>query len=243
MKYRTIKDIRIYESDTQNGNGNGLPKQLGTLFLPSNETVFIAQRIARKLNEYQVSFGAFDHIYINLTTVLCEGKIEVSGRKVDERIRYVDVGLELERVKSLSDTEKDSFITETIFRVLKQLCSIENLALLEMVEKLINEWGSEITIHYKRKETIGYTIDIYYQISSASNGTQAIIEYTNRRNNTHFSVNYKLHFYEDIYFLIDTVQVINGKIIMKPKRTFIASMNNQNYRIPIELKLHGHEKK
>ncbi|MGB3105373.1 hypothetical protein [Sphingobacterium siyangense] len=36
MKYRTIKDIRIYESDIQNGNGNGLPKQLGTLFLPSN---------------------------------------------------------------------------------------------------------------------------------------------------------------------------------------------------------------
>ena len=54
--------------------------------------------------------------------------------------------------------------------------------------------------------------------------------------------NGKLHFYEDIYFLIDTVQVNNGKIIIKPKRTFIASMNNQKYRIPIELKLHGHEK-
>ena len=57
-----------------------------------------------------------------------------------------------------------------------------------------------------------------------------------------FRNNWVRFFCRAIYFLIDTVRVINGKIIMKPKRTFIAAMNSHNCLIPIELKLHGHEK-
>ena len=72
MGDRILKDIRYYESDKPNIDGQSLPGYLGKLFTPKKDTNHIGQRIARKLNELKYSFDAYDHIYINLTTILDE---------------------------------------------------------------------------------------------------------------------------------------------------------------------------
>ena len=70
MSDRILKDIRYYESDKPNVEGKSMPGNIGRIFQPTKDTNYIGQRIARKLNELKYSFGEYDHLYINLTTVL-----------------------------------------------------------------------------------------------------------------------------------------------------------------------------
>ena len=237
MADRILKDIRFYESQYENIDGQSMPQELGKLFIPTKDTNYIGKRIARKLNELKYTYGEFDHIYINLTTVINEDSIVVSNRNIDKRIKYIDFGINSENVNSLSDYDKNNFIKATTFKLLKYISTDTNLELVNKTESLISELDTEIKIHFKVKETNSYKIDIYYQIESVNGGTQAIIEYKDKKSNVCSFSNYKLQFYEDIYTLVDTINLADDKIILKPKKSFIANIQNERYTTPIELKL------
>lgn len=237
MAERILKDIRFYESENQNIEGQRMPQELGKLFIPTNDTNYIGQRIARKLNELKYSYGEFDHIYVNLTTFIEENEIIVSNRNIDKRIKYVDFGINSEKLNSLNDNEKDNFIKSTTFKVLTHISKDENFELVEQTEKLLTKFDTEIKIHFKTKETNSFKIDIYYQIRALNGGTKAIIEYEDKKNKICRSGNYKLQFYEDIYTLVDTINLTDGKIILKPKKSFTADIANERYKTPIELKI------
>ncbi len=237
MTDRILKDVRFYESEKQNIAGQSLPNELGEIFIPTKDTNYIGQRIARKLNELKFTYGEFDHIYINLTTILKEGEIIVSNRNIDKRIKYIDFGISSENLNSLSDSEKNNFIKSVTFKVLKQISSGSNLEVVNQTEKLIAEFDTEIKIHFKSKETTSFKIDIYYQIETVSGGTKAVIEYKDKKNNICSSVNYKLQFYEDIYTLMDTIGLTDSTIILKPKKSFTADISNERYETPITLKI------
>ena len=243
MADRILKDIRFYESEKQNIEGQSMPHELGKLFVPTKDTNYIGQRIARKLNELKFTYGGFDHIYINLTTFINENEIVVSNRNVDKRIKYIDCGINPGKLNSLSDGEKNDFIKSTTFKVLAQISQDANLELVKQTEKLLTEFDTEIKIHFKSKETNNYKIDIYYQIEALNGGTKAIIEYQDKKNNMCGFGDYKLQFYDDIYTLIDTINLTEGKIILKPKKSFIANIHNGRYKTPIELKLNELKKK
>lgn len=242
MTDRILKDIRFYESEKQNIEGQSLPHDLGNLFFPTKETTYIGQRIARKLNELKFTYGEFDHIYLNFTTFLKENEIVVSSRNIDKRIKYLDFGINSEKLNSFSDNEKNSFIKSATFKALRHISSDRNLELLAQTEKQLSKFDTEIKIHYKSKETNSVKIDIYYQIESLSGGTKAIIDYKDKKNNICSSVSYKLQFYEDIYTLIDTISLADDTIILKPKKSFIANIANERYKTPITLKLSALEK-
>ena len=237
MADRILKDIRFYESEKQNIEGQSMPHELGKLFIPTNDTNYIGQRIARKLNELKYSYGEFDHIYINLTTVIKVNEIIVSNRNIDKRIKYVDFGINSEKLNALQDSEKDNFIKSTTFKVLTHISKDEGLELIKQTENLLTEFDTEIKIHFKTKETNSYKINIYYQIKALNGGTKAIIEYKDRKNNICRVANYKLQFYEDIYTLVDAINLKDDKIILKPKKSFTADIANERYKTPIELKI------
>jgi hypothetical protein len=242
MADRILKDIRFYESEYQNIEGQSMPNQLGRLFIPTKDTNYIGQRIARKLNELKFSYGEPDHIYINLTTFLKENEIVVSNRNLDKRIKYLDFGINSENLNSLSDIEKNNFIKSITFKALRQISNDTNLELVNQTEKLISEFDTEIKIHFKSKETSSFKIDIYYQIETANGGTKAIIEYNDKKSDFCGWTNYKLQFYEDIYTLVDTISLTENTIILKPKKSFTADIHNERYKTPITLKLTDFEK-
>lgn len=242
MADRILKDIRFYESDHENIDGQSMPHELGKLFHKTNDTNYIGQRIARKLNELKFTYGEFDHIYINLTTFLKENEIVVSTRNIDKRIKYIDFGFNSAAVNPLSDNGRNDFIKATTFKLLKHISTDTNLELVNKTESLISEFDTEIKIHFKSKETSSYKIDIYYQIATLKNGTQAIIEYKDKKSNVCSLGNFKLKFYEDIYSLVDTINLADDRIILKPKKSFTANIHNERYKTPIELKLSDFEK-
>lgn len=237
MADRILKDIRFYESEYQNIEGQKMPQELGKLFIPTKDTKYIGQRIARKLNELKFSYGAFDHIYINLTTIIKENEILVSNRNIDKRIKYLDFGFRPEKLNSLSDKEKNDFIKTATFKLLRHISTDLNLELINQTERLISEFDTELKIHYKSKETKTFKIDIHYQIEALNGGTKAIIEYYDKQNDNCIYYNYKLQFYEDIYTLIDTINLTNEVITLNPKKSFIADIQNERYETPIIIKL------
>lgn len=238
MPNRILKDIRFYESEIQNIEGNSIPQQLGKLFIPTKDTNFTGQRIARKLNELEYSYGEYDHIYINFTTFLKENEILISDRIIDKRIKFIDYGIDSIKVNLLSDIEKNKFIKTATFKILNELSDGKNLELVRQTEKQINDFETEIKILYKSKETNSYKIDIYYQIESIKNGTNAIIEYLDKKNNILRCGNFKLKLYVDIYTLIDKIILTKeDEIIMKPKTSYIAKIANERYTTPIKFKI------
>ncbi|MDO5639077.1 MAG: hypothetical protein Q4G28_04340 [Neisseria sp.] len=242
MTERVLKDIRFYESDKPNIDGQSLPGELGKLFVPTKDTHYIGQRIARKLNELGFCYGGFDHIYINLTTVLAEHEIVISDRDVDKRIKYLDVGIHPERLNRLTDSEKDEFTVTTVFTLLEHISTGSHLERVRQAEALVAEFGAEIKIHFKAKETKAYRIDIDYQIESPAHGTNAIIVFTDKQTDDRRFIRYKLRFYDDLYTLINTVALKDGAIICQPKTSFSAGLNNRCYQTPIVLKLSDFEK-
>jgi len=236
---RILKDIRYYESDKENIDGNSFPGNLGRLFHPTEDTNYIGQRIARKLNELDFSYGEYDHIYINLTTAVNESDLLISKRNIDKRIKYIDYGLSPKKYNALANSEKDVLLISITFSVLRYLSASQYLMLkkVEEVERMVNKLDTGIRIKYKTKETSNYRIDISYQIRPVGATTRAIVEYLNKKDNTKLEGFIPLHFYDDIYSLIDTISLKDDVLIFNPKKSFIAGVSNKRYSTPISLKL------
>lgn len=234
---RVIKDIRIYESDKENIAGNSMPHDTGNIIKATPNMTFIAQRIARKLNEFKCSFGEFDHIYINLTAILEEDKMLFSSRKTLEWMQYIDVGINPSRFNALKDEEKEKYIQDLIFEVLYFIAKDELKIHIDKTKQLIEKYKHELKIHYKTKETKSYKIEIYYQICPNLEHSLGILEYGDKKSGFKGSVDFYLHFYDDIYPLIDTVSVKQDDVIMKPKKSFRAQMYNERYKVPLVFNL------
>jgi len=241
-KVRILKDIRYYESDNPNVEGQRMPQNLGDIFKPTKDITYIGQRIARKLNELKYSFGEYDHIYINLTTDLKGNQIQISNRNIDKRIKYINFGVNPLKFNSLTDERKDEVIKSLTIEILRNISTDSNLQLVNETAKQLSDFDTEIKIHYKTKEAMSYKIDIYYQIEPKGSFTKAIVEYKNKKTNFCYNGTVGIEFYEDIYPLIDTIALKDNKIIFTPQKSFRADMYNKRYKTPIELKIDDLEK-
>ncbi|GAB3413242.1 hypothetical protein [Niabella aquatica] len=242
MGNRILKDIRYYESDRPNIEGQSMPQELGRLFIPTKDTSYIGQRIARKLNELQYSFGQYDHIYINLTTILAENQIQISARNIDKTIKYIDFGVHPTKFNAFTEAQKDSFLKSSTVDILEKISTEFNLPIVKEMAGQLSEFDTELTIHYKTKEASSYRISIYYQIAPKESFTKAIIEYRDKKTNSCYTTNFRLKFYDDIYSLVDTATFKNSTIILKPKKSFRAALYNERYKTPIELNINDFEK-
>lgn len=239
MNNRIIKEIRYYESGISNIAGNSAPDNLGRLFHPAADTNYLGKRIARKLHELNFSYGEFDHIYINLTTILPENELVVSDRNIDKSIKYIDYGLQPATYNVLDEAGKNKLLKSITFRILKHISfgDAPNLKRVEEVEDLTAKLNSEMSILYKTKETGLYKVEIRYQINPAGASTRAIVEYTDKKNNSRRQAYIPLVFYEDVYTLIDTITVKKDVLVFTPKKSYRAELNNEGYTTPIELSI------
>ncbi len=237
MTQRILKDIRLYESKTENIAGQPLPAELGGIIKPSEQTFFIAKRIARKLNELNYSYGEIDHIYINLSTFLKVEEIKISNRDIDKRIKYIDFGIAESHFNALREEDKDTFIESLILTVMRYISDKNNLEFITQTALALVTHGRKMKIHFKTKETKTYQIAIYYQIAPENNQSKAIIEYHDKKSNAKQTKQFALKDYEDIYSLVDTITIKDQKLILKPKKSYMAQLVTQNYETPVEFEL------
>ena len=242
MSDRILKDIRYYESDKPNVEGQSMPGNIGRIFQPTKDTNYIGQRIARKLNELKYSFGEYNHLYINLTTVLGENEIQISNRNIDKTIKYIDFGVNHLKYNALTDGQKNAFLKSSTVDILQTISKEANLTLVKEMARQLSQFDTELSIHYKTKETNAYKVDIHYQIEPKDSFTKAIIEYQDKKNDACYRTSFKLKFYDDIYSLIDTISVKDNKVILNSKKSFRADLYNERYKTPIEIEIADFDK-
>lgn len=235
---KKIIDIRYYSSDTDNKEGSTLPGSAAFCF--SKDLQFWGSRIARKLRELGLSVGSFDHVYLNYTTMLPPSETQVSQRSVEPRVRYINYGITLDEVNNYSYSDLEAFLISSTLEVMKLLCS-EDKNKLDMVFKVQSEidlYGTEIEIEHKHKETKSYSVRITYQIRPLGNKSVGYVYYRNNGNGNHFKRKFvELKYYPDIVCLVDTIALKGNKLILKPRKSFNASLHTRGYSIPIEISI------
>ena len=235
---RIIKDIRYYEIKPKDftGDFNGI---IGNVYQITDDTNSIGQRIARKLNEFEFISGEFDHIYINFTENLKLGNLVESEKKLDKRIKYVDYGIEPKTFNSLTEYEKNKLVKDVTFKSLTLLFEKDNEKIEKIieVENLLNKFETEIEIAYKTKETNSYKIEIGYMINPKKTLSKIVVKYFDKKTETQHKTTKELYFYEDIFYLINKIEVKNEKIIFSHKKTNLGEIATAKYERPIEIEI------
>ncbi|NCC71531.1 hypothetical protein EOM09_08215, partial [bacterium] len=120
---KLIKDIRYYASNWQNVTGQSLPVDVESIYsMLSNSYIYIGQRFALKLREFNFYLDGYDHLYINLTTVLPEHESILSSRNVENWLKFVDYGFSQENMKKLKENEQKKTICLITKKVLLEYC-------------------------------------------------------------------------------------------------------------------------
>lgn len=240
MSLRIIKDIRVYESEIPNIEGNSLPASLGTIY-PMEMTRRLncsIMRIVRKLNEYDLVTGDYDHIYINFTTLMKSREFSVSKRKIAKWMIYIDYGLDSDELLNLTEDEKIEFFINLIFDILEELFknNESNLNIISKVKEQYFMYGTNLEIIHKRKETKTYKIIISYIIGQDDVGSYVNLEYINLKNNMQFKkkiINLKRTF--DVHYLIGSIVVKGQYVEIRPLNSAIAKVTNTRYETPIRI--------
>lgn len=239
MDNRIIKDIRYFEikPDDYQGKFDGI---LGNIFHNSPDTIYIGQRIARKLNEFGFISGEFDHIYINLSPKLIENEISESIVFLDKRIKYFNYRILNSVFNNLPDFEKDKKIREITFKVLNWIYKNDDLKtqLIKNVKNLIDTHDKHLVIKLKTKETGHYRIDLSFQIRPDDDKSKLIIEYTDKKENKTQQGILDILDYEDLYSLIDKVTLKDGLIVFQPKKSYHAELVAGKYKnLPLSIEI------
>lgn len=240
---KLILDIRFYESEKPNVDGDSLPGDPGRIFRLPGSIHAVGARIARKLRELEFRTGTFDHVYVNLTTAIPEGRIAFSPRtphRETARLRYVDYGANPKAVNRLGEQGKERFAATAAFDVLRFIAGKKSgeLAKIEQVGHLIAEYGSELPILHRSKETKTCLVRVSYTIAPHPMASTGWVEYIDKNSGKAFRGSFvKLQFYEDIFFLVSSIAITKGRIVFKPRSSFKASLYNKRYQVPLSIEL------
>jgi hypothetical protein len=239
MSENLIRDIRYYASRIENVDGNSMPGELNDVYNFSNiDTVSIGQRIAKKLKEQLFYSGIYHHIYINFTTLIDDNVFQISSRKPEAWIQYINVGLSISMLDSCTDSEKEDLVYKATFKALYYLYknSQDKMDIIKNIEKQVISEKSELVIKYLEKRTKKYLIVIDYKIKPNKQKSCFHISYKDN-NGKECEYFYDLLFYEDIFYLIDSVVVKNENIELIPKKSYTASLCIEKYSNPIQFKI------
>ena len=115
MNKKTISDIRLFKSESQNEYG-----VYSTEYFGDKSLTAIVNRIVMKLRENEFSLGEFDHLYINFTTCDMAEEMNLSD-KVDRYhpwFRYCNIHVEEDLYNKLGSPESWNDIIRWIGTIL-----------------------------------------------------------------------------------------------------------------------------
>ena len=155
---KVISDIRLYKSEEVDKYGEFENRLLNIKL----------HRVVMKLREQGFSLGEFDHLYMNFTTTIPNGKVELSD-KIDRYhpwFRYCNVGVSQSDYNKL---ENDAFVYERIkFALLKLVDSQNNIDIIEHSFAEAQK-GSEMLMLFKVKRSAKGVAKIYLRLLDNGN--------------------------------------------------------------------------
>ncbi|SCW71544.1 SAM-dependent RNA methyltransferase [Paenibacillus tianmuensis] len=236
MKEKTILDIRIFEERGE--HPSVFPSSyIGTLYVTDKLIHSISDRYARKLNELGFITGDYDHVYIAITPFLDEGCIMESELRPKKWMKMFYIGYPPAAFNQQSEDEKEHCITKLITKILKNIAKdAEQSQLVENVQHLLLRDQSELEIIHLTKETKTYKVTVSYQIRPLRKASKAIIEYWDKSANVKRKCAFQdLKIYSDIFYLVSSITVAEGVIMLKPRTSAAAQQHIRSYAAPITI--------
>ncbi len=216
---KVISDIRLYSSETENIDGNGMPQ--GDV---ARKSILTAGRIAMKLREAEFSLGDFDHLYLNFTVCLPEGEIRPAGRSVDRYhpwYRYYDVGVSQEQYARLESEEGLMEAVDAIERTLLRYFAPDQAA-EELVRSAVSEavaQGSSMLMKYKEKKSAKAKAEIFLRLTD--NGQYwPLLRVTDTEGRELLRENLPER---GDFMMLGDIQMSSKRVTVKPKKNAIAS--------------------
>lgn len=237
---RVLIDIRYYERGQEVLEKSPWPS--AHIFNFPKSIHPLGARFARKLGEYGFAAGEYNHLYIAFTPKLPQGAYRFSTRPTEDWFREVEFGLSEEATKGLSDAAKESLVQQATLSVLRFVAASDPhlLATIDRVEAEINEKGSELEIVHMTKDTARYTVTVSYQIEPKGKQSIGLVAYRDKKSGETLKSEFvKLNDYADVVPLVGAISVSRGKITLKPRTSFKASLYTRDYRVPITIPISG----
>ncbi|GIU51240.1 hypothetical protein TUM4438_40180 [Shewanella sairae] len=235
---KKLRDIRYYASDEPNSSGKGFPSSCSRFFDFPKNLHYWGGRISQIVGPEGLSFGDFDHLYINFTSGLPLEEIQFSERAPEGWMRYIDFGVSFDTLKGLNEQELEQFLVNSTFKLLSYLChgDKEKLKIVENVKSNVEEYGSEVELPVKLKETKSYSVSITYKLRPNNEGSYGIVKYTNLKSGESFRDRFiELKAPDDIFPLVGSIAIKDGKIVIKPRASFRAGLYTKSYSLPLEI--------
>ena len=150
MKKKTISDIRLFKSESQNEYGGYIDYGFGDKKLNA-----IIKRVVMKLRENEFSLGDFDHLYINFTTcdMAEEMNLSVNVDRYHPWFRYCNIHVEKDFYNKLGSPESWNEIILHIKNVLSTYFISEDFdetRILSCVQQAV-EQGEDMLMKFKEK--------------------------------------------------------------------------------------------
>ena len=115
---KLIKDIRLFELEVPNVDGNPSPYYMGKLSHSDHlECLDVIQRLLFFLRHRGFAFADFDHLYVNFTPCIPHGTVQAANRYNIREFAWhqdVDAGCDIDCFNSWSLVQKTSFVLESI---------------------------------------------------------------------------------------------------------------------------------
>ena len=235
---KALIDIRYYASDSPNETGKSLPSSCSRFFEFPKLFHYWGARIATILGARGLSLGEFDHLYINYTNAIPEGTMVFSERTPEKWLRYIDYGVNFEELKSFKKSNLEVFVIRSTFECLEHLCnsSTEESGLLKLVSLEVEKCGTEIELPVKAKDTKSYSVLVCYKLRPQGAASYGIVKYINHKTGLTFSKRFvDLKGPSDIFPLVGTISVKDGKILIRPRPSFKAGLYTSSYQVPMEI--------
>lgn len=163
-KMKIINDIRLFQSNTENIDGNSNPSSFHNKFL-----AIVTRRVAMKLRENNFSLGDFDHLYINFTTCKVPNNLKLADRSIDKYhswYRYFDYQVkdgEIEEILLHNNTEKLLNMLEKVLITLFTE-SEESKEIVKSSIKSALEDGEKMLFRFKERKSGNITAIIYLRL-------------------------------------------------------------------------------
>ena len=170
MSYKLIADIRLFESNVPNVDGNPTPHYIGKIYQYDHiECLDVIQRLLFLLRHRGFGFDGFNHLYLNFTPCVPHGEVQDVNRyniREFSWYHYVDVGCDVDIFNRYSLEEKNSFILKSARKASLMKAPPEQIELFETAFEEVIQKGERLLLPYKQKENQNYIVEIFTRISN-----------------------------------------------------------------------------
>lgn len=170
MAIKLISDIRLFESDVPNTDGNPTPYYIGKIYqYDSIECLDVIQRLLFLLRHRRFGFDGFDHLYLNFTPCIRHDEIrDVNRYNIREFswYHYVDIGCDPGIFNRLTLQDKNTFVIDAAKKAMLMKAFEEQRELLENAFEEVVQNGECLLLPYKQKGNQNYTVEIFTRITN-----------------------------------------------------------------------------